>query len=135
MSVKDLMEDVRNGKFEKKFKNCNSINKKIELFQNYGMCISVEQYKIIESRVSAIKEGIKDPYYSLENKVEGKGKMNDISKLELQNISAGKNLNNREEDLIFKILQRMPQSDEQASETTDKKFWDVAPFLSDKGLF
>lgn len=140
MSIKDLMEDVRNGKFENKFKECNSINKKIKLFHAYGISISIDQYKNIESKVASIKEGEKESYNYLKNKVEGNKITKNIPETILQQVSGGegKYADKYEIETVIDILKRMPDENDNNNleETSYRKFWEIKPFHDrDRGLF
>lgn len=115
MSIDDLMNAVRTGEFEKNFQVCESAEQKIELFKEYGIVISLEQYKNIETKVRSIKEGTGEAYDALEKEVECKPE--DIPETELQKISAGvRGITTTEEKAVMKVLELyLSVSDGQAS--------------------
>lgn len=138
MSIYDLMSAVRSGEFESKFKKCDSTEDKIELFKHYGVIMSLEQYKEIESKVQEIKSGSEASYDYLEDKVEGRKPNSKLTDFELATVSAGKsNENNNEAHIVLEVLKRMPgvEPSVDTSNKSDVKIWEPESFLTDKGFF
>lgn len=137
MSVYDLMNAVRSGEFQAKFKECNSTEDKIALFKNYGVIISMEQYKEIELKVFNIKSGKDASYDSFEKEVKGDGVPKKVEDFELTSVSAGKG-GRSSANVVLEVLKRMP--DEIYKNSTEKKdddikLWETKPYLTGRGLF
>ncbi len=130
MSINDLMEAVRDGKFENEFKKCESIEEKIKLFKSYGINISSEQYREIEERVRSIKEGECSVYN--EDDYFNKGER--VFDSELYKVSAGSS-NQRGQDTVLEVLKRI-QMPESKFENSDKSDGDVKKWdWFKRGLF
>ncbi len=128
MSIDDLMSAVRSGEFEEEFKKCKTTEEKVNLFKKYGVIVSLEQYKSIESKVAFIKQGSKASYDELQDKVECNNKAGKMDESEFDYVSGGVDLNAREEQTVFEILKRMEYSPEtgdgENSNVDDMKLWE-----------
>ncbi len=133
MSIYNLMSAVRSGEFEEKFKICKTLEDKINLFKEYGISISLEQYKRIENEVMAIKSGAESAYDIFKKQQNPKNKLESIDDFELSKASAGTNSNAVYETLIN--LSCLPQEQVQKNQDEDVKLWKGGGFLTGRGLF
>lgn len=138
MSIHDLMKAVREGNFEKSFKNCNSTEDKVKLFNSYGISISLEQYRDIEKQVSAIKNGENSAYNIFKKGKISNGMATEVSEFELSGVSAGRKLN-ADEKAVYESLTSIPdlmvKNNSEEKSDDDVKHWEIKSFLTGRGLF